>query len=78
MGTVSAIVAVVGSLIIGFYTQVVIPIKSIEAKIANVEATLMQHDSSEMEIKSKVSDLEKTAVSNMNRIKAIETILKLK
>jgi hypothetical protein len=65
-------------LIVGFYTQVVIPIKEIQLGLAQVQSTLMEHDDKEEAIKRDVTALDKRITTNDGRLKYIESILKIK
>jgi hypothetical protein len=75
---VIGIVSFAGLLIIGFYTQVVIPIKEIQLGLAQVQMTLAEHNDKEQVIVNEVSTLEKRVTTMENRIKWYDSVLKLK
>jgi hypothetical protein len=79
--SVKAVAGIIGFcviLIVGFYTQIAIPIKGIEMGIEQLKITLSTHDASEKEIKVELEMLEKRVAIDESRLKLIESILKIK
>lgn len=68
---VVSVVAVVGGLIIGFYNQVVIPIRDIQSAIAQINITLNQHSMDYKKNEDQHVDFDK-------RLDALERAHKLK
>lgn len=76
--SVIAVITTLGVLTIGFYSQVVIPIKEIQLGLVQVQNTLAEHDDKELNIINDVKTLDKRITTNDGRLKYIESILKIK
>ena len=79
--SIKAVVGLISTLfvlVIGFYSQVVIPIREIQLGLSQVQITLAEHNDKEQIIVNEVSTLDKRVTAAESRLKMFDAILKVK